>query len=60
MVSYKKINNNGLQFAKLGLLNVMHASVANGKYFGYIQPKPIKCLVNIVDKEFKLCSDCTD
>ena len=55
-----KSNSYGLKFARLRLLNVLYAKVANDKYFGYICPKLIRCLVKIVDKDFIPCSTCNN
>ena len=55
-----KTSSYGLKFAKLGLLNVLYAKVANDKYFGHICPKLVRCLVKIVDKDFIPCSVCND
>ena len=41
-------NSYGLKLSKLGVLNVLYANVANGKYFGHICPRLVKCLVRIV------------
>ena len=51
-----KTNSCKLKFARFRLLNVLYANVAKNKYFGYICPKLVRCLVKIVDKDFILCS----
>ena len=44
----------------MGLLNVLNESMANAKYFGKMQPNPVKCLVNVVDKNVMPCSVSND
>ena len=55
-----KTNSYELKFARFRLFNILYTKVANDKYFGYICPKLVRCLVKTVDKDFILCSTCND
>ena len=44
----------------LGVLNVLYANVARGKYFGHMRPSFVKYFVRIVDSDLIQWSACND